>query len=812
MKGDVNMVSTSKILTVSYGTFSCTLEGFDDSFETMKAIAEYFRDLAADDRYFGAEPPTPDAEMLARIAEREIARRVEAREEKGGIVLRASDAAKHATPALGAATADAAAQPAETPEPSAEPQADTAEAPAEAAPVMEEAPAEAAPILETEDAPEAIEPATEEAEAPEAAEIDEAEPEPQAEPDMPEAEEAQAEAEEMEEAPAEAETPVEEVAEETVVAEAAEDTVVEEAAAEKIEEVEAEEIAPAAAQADDNSIAAKLQRIRAVVSRNTTEVTDYSEDQHADAFVEPEMASLDAVLSEETEEEAAAEFVEDEDGGIADIMAETRPEEIDADEEAEAEDLVDQSIESEPETAEEEALDTLEAELQALVEETPEVMEEAEEEASAEVDEALTLEPESRVEDEEEDDVASILDKLAGLSDDEPAEAPVFDEAEDEDVPVAKDAPVTEDDLEAFLSGLSSESEEDSAEPEAEVAEVAEEPAPLRARVLKMKRADFEEAIAQGHLEESDEDDDAWDDDWNALDDTDLSPEEEAELQAELAEVEAELDEDDADTLDLDDDAEGEIDSIFAETEDDTPDLQDRRRARDQLDEAASESDMSRLMAKTISEMDEPESANRRSAIQHLRAAVAATRADKEAGISNRPDTIGEAFREDLASVVRPRRPRTEGSGTARPTEPTRPAPLKLVAEQRIDAPSAPQAPVRPRRVSMSEIRDEQHEDVHAAQDSEGFADYAETMGAHDLPEILEAAAAYLSFVEGRDQFSRPQLMTRARAVIGDEFSREDGLRSFGQLLRQGKIQKLKGGRFTVSEDIGFQPGARRVG
>ncbi|CAM9941271.1 unnamed protein product, partial [Chrysoparadoxa australica] len=57
------MVSSSKILTVSYGTFSCTAEGFDDPMEVVKETTHFFRGVVGEDRFFGAEPPQFDPEL-----------------------------------------------------------------------------------------------------------------------------------------------------------------------------------------------------------------------------------------------------------------------------------------------------------------------------------------------------------------------------------------------------------------------------------------------------------------------------------------------------------------------------------------------------------------------------------------------------------------------------------------------------------------------------------------------------------------------------------------------------------------------------
>ncbi len=197
---------------------------------------------------------------------------------------------------------------------------------------------------------------------------------------------------------------------------------------------------------------------------------------------------------------------------------------------------------------------------------------------------------------------------------------------------------------------------------------------------------------------------------------------------------------------------------------------------------------MSRIMSQADQRLSEPEGRRHRDAFAQLKAAVAATEAARQLGDREEDADPQDAFREDLDEAVR-----EDDDSAEQPVG----SPLKLVAEQRIeDEPANPADRLR----QIASVKE--GDDAPSA----GFAEFAEEQGATELGDLLEAAAAYIAFVEGDDDFSRPQVMKKVQLASSDTFSREDGLRSFGRLLRQSRIIKLNNGRFQVSEDTRFRP------
>ena len=821
------MMNNNKILTVSYGTFSCTLEGFDDSFGTMKAIAEYFRDLAADDRYFGAEPPQPDADMLARIAQKEVSRRVEAREQDGKIVLSAlEDQRVEAAEAPSAMTAGAVGL-----------AALAKNDPVDARPVVTEEPIIAKDVEgATQDAAE-IQATVAEVEesieiATEATDLDTADLDVKQDTLIEEIEDAAEVAEvETDLQPIVEDGVADSVVEVTQESDAVDSDVAEDVKVDPVFSEDENDIVPGQPDADveaffadspvpqaetadhgvaddvplakivapkpeapaPDSIAAKLQRIRAVVAQHeeADEDEDYLEDQHVE-----DAATGETQVDEPQVEDTAAN--EDDTNAAEDLIADARAdieEALDADEATTVEAEI--APEEDAKAADEDDVSAILSRLEAHGQETST-------KAVAEVDVPEAL-----------DDVnLSDLDDTAGSPSVEDTVSNLFD-AEDA---LAEEAVVEPAAPKVTLRRKPRVTPSQELEVEAETPVETDKAAP-RARVIKVKRADLEAAIEQGDLEEYDAEPETADvapkqdekpaaksapEQTRKLDDlapsrnkkrTALSPEDEDELARELAELEDDI-------------------SAGAPAQDVTPkrplrrDASAARNALPSIDES-NETDVNRLLAETDHQMDEPESATRRDAFAHLRAAVAAKKADVAMGDDGKDEDSDGAYREDLAEVVRPRRPVSGAARTERPSD-ARPAPLKLVAEQRIDVAqaAATAGPVRPRRISAAAA-----EEAAPAHDGESFSDFATDMGAATLPQLLEAAAAYMSFVEGREQFSRPQLMTKVRQAGGpDGFSREEGLRSFGQLLRAGKIEKIKGGRFTVSDDIGYRPDERAAG
>jgi len=77
--------------------------------------------------------------------------------------------------------------------------------------------------------------------------------------------------------------------------------------------------------------------------------------------------------------------------------------------------------------------------------------------------------------------------------------------------------------------------------------------------------------------------------------------------------------------------------------------------------------------------------------------------------------------------------------------------------------------------------------------------------------ELTEAAAAYVTHVEGLEEFTRPQVM-RHVVSTGQPMtrSRENLLRTFGTLMRQGTMQRSRRGQFELAQGSEFAERARR--
>jgi hypothetical protein len=192
---------------------------------------------------------------------------------------------------------------------------------------------------------------------------------------------------------------------------------------------------------------------------------------------------------------------------------------------------------------------------------------------------------------------------------------------------------------------------------------------------------------------------------------------------------------------------------------------------------------------------------------------------------------------------VRPRRetvserPKGPRPGSIHPGMLNTPPPLMLVSEQRIDRTpptGQPMVAVRPGRLtgaigasaaslassvdqmsaSVSEFdEDEDADDAdNIFTDDAGFAEFAAKLGVKSVPDLLEAAAAYATCIENRAHFTRPQLMRRLTAATnGKPVSREDGLRSFGTLLRTGRIEKVSRGQYALADTSAYLVEARRM-
>ncbi len=750
------MVTSSKILTVTYGTFSCTLEGFDDPFTTLQMVAEYFRKLAAEDRYFGGVPQVPDAEALKRIAEQNNPHGIRAEIAENSIILHQSDTAASAammdddSDGVGVGVGgdaddglDEVNVAASTPESDAVtelPNEEDEPSDQAIAATSDEAVDDAVPIVATEEA--AIEDA-----APEDAAPEDIAPE------------------DVDLSDAIVETPVtfftsrRPARPAEASAEPAEDTSFQ--ASDPVNVAAAVAAAsspslrqPAILKTGQKTVEETLAAIRQNVEQAENGIVDDS----------AEKAELGNEYASEPDIESDAELTTEADAQTVPV----EPEQAEPSDETSPEEAVDFSQPL--------VLDANVAVAVSAPDSTPD-----------EIEDEVEIEPEI-----------------------EAADAPDAQASEPTPTDILREAMINE-----------SAPQPDSS-PEIAALDTAEADEPAAA-ATQISVPQIELPVASEPTSEADEADE------EPPAASSLSAAEEDELSRDLAAALV----DEADATDATRaEEEDETDAAAEEKDDDAEARHQQAMALLHSEEAADDRALDRLLAATRTKMDRPEQVRRMNALDQLKAAVAATEAEHQLSGTDEEEeedtTDLDAYRDDL------RRAQGQAFFGARttPAEPVQP-PLILVSEQRIDDPDTADTPrevaetdgnlaLKPefdtdidpdrddRRAEPDESGEIQGIPADAFTDATSFSDFAERIGAFDLTDLLEAAAAYTSIIESKPRFSRAQVMSKiAKLNHGDAFSKEAGLRAFGTLLREGKILRVQDGQFGISKASRFSIASR---